>query len=116
METARSRKNGASTNGSRLVFDHFVVDPVNRTVSRDGSDIVMTGKDFELLVFFALNPGRLLEKDELMAAVWADTIVEENNLTQNISALRRLFGEKPGEHRFIVTVPGRGYKFVPQVR
>jgi TolB-like protein/Tfp pilus assembly protein PilF len=51
-----------------------------------------------------------------MEAVWPDSIVEENNLTQNISTLRRVFGEKPGSHRFIVTVPGRGYRFVAGVR
>jgi len=58
----------------------------------------------------------VIEKDELMAAIWADTIVEENNLTQNISILRRVLGEKHGENRFIVTVPGHGYKFVAEVR
>ena len=115
METARSRKNGASTNGSRLVFDHFVVDPVNRTVSRDGSDIVMTGKDFELLVFFALNPGRLLEKDELMAAVWPGSFVEEGNLAKHVSTLRKLLGDTAKDHKYIATVQGRGYRFLADV-
>ena len=52
----------------------------------------------------------------LMEAIWPDCIVEENNLTQNISTLRRAFGDSPGAHRYIVTVPGRGYRFVPEVR
>lgn len=47
-----------------------------------------------------------------MQEVWPDTIVEENNLAHNISALRKALGEKLGEHRFIVTVPGQGYQFV----
>ena len=51
-----------------------------------------------------------------MEAVWPDSIVEENNLTQNISTLRRVFGDSPDAHRYIVTVPGRGYRFVPEVR
>jgi TolB-like protein/Flp pilus assembly protein TadD len=51
-----------------------------------------------------------------MEAVWPDSIVEENNLSQNISTLRRIFGETPGSHSYIVTVPGRGYRFVAQVR
>jgi TolB-like protein/Tfp pilus assembly protein PilF len=50
-----------------------------------------------------------------MSEIWTDTIVEENNLNKNISVLRRVLGEKPGEHRFIVTVPGHGYKFVAEV-
>ena len=53
-----------------------------------------------------------MSKDELLRAVWPNAVVEENNLTQNISALRRAFGEKLGEHRFIVTIPGQGYRFV----
>ncbi|HVE59588.1 MAG TPA: tetratricopeptide repeat protein [Pyrinomonadaceae bacterium] len=73
-------------------------------------------KAYETLLYLVQNSGKVIEKDELMAAIWSDTVVEENNLTQNISALRRVFGEKPGERRFIVTVPGHGYKFVPEVR
>jgi tetratricopeptide (TPR) repeat protein len=62
------------------------------------------------------NSGKIVEKDELLAAVWTDTVVEENNLNQNISVLRKIFGEKRGEHRFIATIPGQGYKFVAEVR
>src|SRR5258708_39861447 len=51
-----------------------------------------------------------------MREIWTDSIVEENNLNQNISILRRVFGEKPGEHRFIVTIAGHGYRFVPDVK
>jgi len=51
-----------------------------------------------------------------MEAVWPDSIVEENNLSQNISTLRNVFGESPGSHHYIVTVPGRGYRFVAEVR
>jgi DNA-binding winged helix-turn-helix (wHTH) protein len=58
----------------------------------------------------------VLDKERLMEAVWPDSIVEENNLTQNISALRRVFGETPGSHQYIVTVPGRGYRFVAEVK
>ena len=58
----------------------------------------------------------VLDRERLMEAVWPDSIVEENNLTQNISTLRRVFLEIPDSHRFIVTVPGRGYRFVADVR
>jgi TolB-like protein/DNA-binding winged helix-turn-helix (wHTH) protein/tetratricopeptide (TPR) repeat protein len=57
----------------------------------------------------------VLDKERLMEAVWPDSIVEENNLSQNISTLRRIFGETPGSHNYIVTVPGRGYRFVADV-
>src|SRR6266481_248172 len=59
--------------------------------------------------------GIILDKERLMEAVWPDSIVEENNLSQNISTLRRIFGETPGSHSYIVTVPGRGYRFVAEV-
>jgi TolB-like protein/DNA-binding winged helix-turn-helix (wHTH) protein/Tfp pilus assembly protein PilF len=65
---------------------------------------------------FLLDPGAVLEKDRLMGAVWPDTTVEDNNLSQNISILRRVLGERRGSHRYIVTVPGRGYRFVAEVR
>ena len=98
-------------------FGEFRLDTAKRLLLKaDGEAVALMPKAFDTLLYLVRNGGKLVEKDELMAAVWADTIVEENNLTQNISALRRLFGEKPGEHRFIVTVPGRGYKFVPEVR
>ena len=59
--------------------------------------------------------GTVLDKERLMEAVWSDSIVEENNLAQSISKLRQVLGEKPGTHRFIVTVPGRGYRFAADV-
>ena len=64
------------------------------------------------MLYLVEHHDTVLDKEQLMEAVWPDSIVEENNLTQNISALRRAFGETPGSHRFIVTVPGRGYRFV----
>src|SRR3954462_15316277 len=93
-------------------FGEFHLDLEKRLLCRDGDPVPLTSRVFETLVFLVTNHGRLLEKEHLMDAVWPDCIVEENNLTQNISTLRRVFGEKPGTHRFIVTVPGRGYRFV----
>src|SRR5687768_1374487 len=72
-------------------------------------------KAFDILLYLVRRAGVVVEKDELMSSIWPDTIVEENNLTQNISALRRILGEKHRENRFIATVPGRGYKFVAPV-
>ncbi len=76
----------------------------------------LTSKAFETLLVFVQHRGQLLDKDTLMKAVWPNVVVEENNLNQSISALRRVLGDSRDEHHFIVTVPGRGYRFVSDVR
>ena len=70
---------------------------------------------FDTLQFLASHPHELLGKQRLMQAVWPNAIVEENNLNQQISVLRKLFGEGPGDHQFIVTVTGRGFRLVQDV-
>ena len=97
-------------------FDAFCVDSGKRLLLRDDEIIALTPKVFETLLYLVNHNGKVLEKDELMSAIWPDTIVEENNLNKNISVLRQVLGENPGAHRFIVTVPGKGYKFVADVR
>ena len=62
------------------------------------------------------NRERVVTKDELLKQVWGDTIVEEGGLARNISVLRKILGEKPEDHQYIVTVPARGYRFVADVR
>src|SRR5687767_15567343 len=84
-------------------------------VDPDGAPVQLMPKAIETLVHLVLNAGQTVSKDELLRTVWPNAVVEENNLTQNISALRRAFGEKLGEHRFIVTIPGQGYRFVAPV-
>jgi DNA-binding winged helix-turn-helix (wHTH) protein/TolB-like protein len=93
-------------------FDGFRVDATRRKLLRDGLPVQLTAKAFDTLLFLIRNQGSTVTKAELMNAVWRDAAVEENNLTQQISALRRVLGERPNDHRFIVTVPGRGYCFV----
>ncbi len=98
-------------------FGNFRLDAAKRLLLKGVDEIVpLMPKAFDTLLYLVRHNGKVLEKDELMREIWSDTIVEENNLTQNISILRRVFGEKPGEHRFIVTVPGHGYKFVASVQ
>ena len=98
-------------------FGNFRLDAAKRLLLNGVGEIVpLMPKAFDTLLYLVRHNGKVIEKDELMREIWSDTIVEENNLTQNISILRRVFGEKPGEHRFIVTVPGHGYKFVADVR
>ncbi|MEY2565109.1 MAG: eukaryotic-like serine/threonine-protein kinase [Verrucomicrobiota bacterium] len=97
-------------------FGDFRVDPAKRLLRRrDGTPVPLTPRVFDTLLFLIEHPGAVLDKERLMEAVWPDSIVEENNLSQNISTLRRIFGETPGSHHFIVTVPGRGYRFVAEV-
>jgi DNA-binding winged helix-turn-helix (wHTH) protein len=98
-------------------FGEFRLDPGRRVLlRRDGALVPLASKAFDTLAYLVEHAGIVVDKDELMRAVWPDTVVEENNLTQHISLLRRLFGEARGEHRYIVTVPSRGYQFVADVR
>ncbi|MGI8955466.1 MAG: winged helix-turn-helix domain-containing protein [Chthoniobacterales bacterium] len=98
-------------------FGEFRLDPAHPQLSRrDGTPIALTQRVFDTLLFMVEHQGTVLDKERLMEAVWPDSIVEENNLSQNISKLRPVFGEKPGTHRFIVTVPGRGYRFAAEVK
>jgi TolB-like protein/DNA-binding winged helix-turn-helix (wHTH) protein len=105
---------------SRIVYEFgdFCVDATQRLLrSRaDGEPIALTSKAFETLLYLVEHPGQLVDKTELMQAVWPNVVVEENNLNQSISAIRRALGESALEHRFIVTVPGRGYRFVAPVK
>ncbi|HSE24013.1 MAG TPA: winged helix-turn-helix domain-containing protein [Pyrinomonadaceae bacterium] len=97
-------------------FDKFRVDVSKRLLTKGEEQIPLTPKVFDTLLYLIQHGGKVIEKDELMREIWTDSIVEENNLNQNISILRRVFGEKPGEQRFIVTIAGHGYRFVPEVR
>ena len=97
-------------------FGDFRIDAAKRLLlKRDGERVPLTPKAFDTLLYLVEHSGTLLDKDELLRAVWADTVVEENNLNQHISTLRRVLGEKRDEHHYIVTVPGRGYRFVADV-
>src|SRR5438094_3171697 len=97
-------------------FGDFRLDTAKRLLQRlDGTTVPLTPRVFETLLYMVEHHDTVLDKERLMAAVWPDSIVEENNLSQNISTLRRIFGETPGSHSYIVTVPGRGYRFVAEV-
>lgn len=97
-------------------FGPYQVRPLERLLLRDGKPVVLTPKVFDTLLFFVQNNGRLLKKDELLNKLWADSIVEEGNLTQNIFMLRKILGENPRDHQYLVTIPLQGYKFVARVR
>jgi len=94
----------------------FVLDPLNRLLSRNGSPLPLPPKAFETLLVLVEHRGDLVEKEQLMKAVWPDTFIEENNLTQYISLLRRTLGDTADQRQYIETVPRLGYRFVAPVR
>jgi Tol biopolymer transport system component len=96
-------------------FGDFVLNANTRVLSRDGETIPLTPRVLDTLLAFVTRPGETITKDELMSSIWPDSFVEEANLTQNVAVLRKALGENPRQHRYIVTVPGKGYRFVPEV-
>jgi DNA-binding winged helix-turn-helix (wHTH) protein/tetratricopeptide (TPR) repeat protein len=96
-------------------FEQFVLDPRRRTLSRADSVVPLTPKAFDVLLFLAQNPNRLVTKEELLQAVWGDTIVEEGNLTQYISHVRKALGDNSEDTRLIVTIARKGYQFTSRV-
>ncbi len=102
--------------GHFYLFDGFRVDASERILFKGDREVALTPKVFDTLLVLLENCGHVLTKKELMQRVWPDSFVEENNLAQNISILRKALGEsKQGEH-YIQTVPRRGYRFVANVR
>jgi DNA-binding winged helix-turn-helix (wHTH) protein/TolB-like protein/Tfp pilus assembly protein PilF len=93
-------------------FSEFELDRVKRLLLRDGEPISLNPKAFDLLYALIERRGEVLTKDELLDRVWPGQFVEEGNLKVQISALRKAFGERKNDHKYIVTVPGRGYSFV----
>jgi DNA-binding winged helix-turn-helix (wHTH) protein len=100
---------------ARYGFDSYLLDTDARVLKHQGEPVVTTPKVLETLRVLVQNRGRVMEKDELLRTLWPDTAVEEANLTQNISTLRKILGDDAKNHRFIATIPGRGYSFVASV-
>ena len=115
MEKANGNKDRASSNDHRYVFGEFEIDPANRLCLRGGKEVQLTNRVFDILLVFAENPGRLLEKDELIEKVWHGDAVEDGNLARNVSTLRRALGDDSKEHKYIATVQGHGYRFIADV-
>jgi DNA-binding winged helix-turn-helix (wHTH) protein/Tol biopolymer transport system component len=97
-------------------FEGFRLDARRRVLfGADGHAIPLTPRLLDMLLYLVERRGELLGKEELLSAVWPNVVVEEHNLNKIVSELRRVLGEKPGEHRFIATKPGHGYRFVADV-
>ncbi|MGQ0761643.1 MAG: winged helix-turn-helix domain-containing protein [Acidobacteriota bacterium] len=96
-------------------FGPFRLDAQKRLLFREGEPVKLFPKEFDTLLALVERSRDILDKDELMRMVWGESIVEEGTLTTNISHLRKVLGEKPNQHQYIVTVPGKGYQFVAGV-
>lgn len=109
-----------SNNGKDLYdlyeFGPFRLDTAQRLLLRENQPIPLQPKAFETLLVLVRNSEKVVLKDELLNAVWSDTFVEESNLSQNIFVLRKALGDVDGGRRYIITVPGRGYRFAETVR
>ncbi len=97
-------------------FGLFRLNPAERLLLREEVPVRLPPKAFDALVLLVENPGHLLEKEELLEKVWPGTFVEESNLTQHISMLRKALQDGEGGFRYIETVPRRGYRFIAEVR
>ncbi|HXI62726.1 MAG TPA: transcriptional regulator, partial [Pyrinomonadaceae bacterium] len=93
-------------------FDEFRLDVMKRQLTREREVVPLYSKAFDLLLVLVQNSGRDLTKDELLESVWPGQMLEEANLTVNMSAVRKALGEKAARPRYIITIPGRGYRFV----
>ncbi len=93
-------------------FGEFEFDPRKNSLLRNGEPVLLRPKGFELLDVLLRNAGRLVEKEQIMEAVWPNVTVGENNLTVLMAHLRGVLGDRHGNQRYIVTLPGRGYRFV----
>ena len=96
-------------------FGPFALDPNKRALFRQGKPVTLTPKAFDVLLYLAQNPNRVVSKEELLKSVWAGSFVEEGNLTQNVFLLRKVLSEESGESGLIVTVPRVGYQFAAEV-
>ena len=96
-------------------FGPFVLDTLQHALLRKGKPIALAPKTYDTLLLLVQNRGRMLSKGELMKALWPDSFVEESNLTQQVSMIRRALGDSASAPCYIVTVPSRGYRFVAEV-
>src|SRR3989441_10912976 len=97
-------------------FGSFRLDPSEHLLICHGDAVPLAPKAFETLLLLVESSGHVLQKNELMDALWPDSFVEESNLTQNIFLLRKALGDDRGEQNYIKTVPRVGYRFIAPVR
>src|SRR5271168_5128329 len=110
----------SASEGQRLKelyeFGPFRVDPEKEILLRAGEPVQLTPKTFQILLVLVRHGQAVVTKDDLMKAVWPDTFVEEANLSRNVFMLRKALGESSPGQRYIITVPGQGYRLAENVR
>ena len=103
-------------NSSAFLFDDVRVEPQTFRAFKAGEVIQLEPKTLRLLLFLIENRGRLIEKEEILDAVWNGTHVTENALTREIGKLRKILGDDPKAPKYIQTVHTRGYRFVAELK
>ena len=98
-----------------ISFGPFRLLPNQRLLTKAGREVRVGSRALDILIALLEHPGKLVTRRELMERVWPDTVVVEANLNVNIAALRRALGDGQDGNRYLVTVPGRGYRFVASV-
>jgi DNA-binding winged helix-turn-helix (wHTH) protein len=101
--------NGAFT------FGPFQLLPDHRELLAHGVPVTMGQRAFDILLLLVSRHAQLVTKDELMAEIWPGLVVEENSIQVHVSALRKVLAKAGGDERYLVTIPGRGYRFVAPV-
>src|SRR5438477_12538624 len=102
-------------NGSAISFGPFRLLPARRLLVEGDTPVRLGSRAFDILAALVERSGEAVSKQELIARAWPQTFVEEANLKMQVSALRRALGDGQGGHRYVATVPGRGYNFVAPV-
>jgi len=117
MNRSESQVDASTTAGTQLAVGDFRLDLVRRRLlDSRGAAVEISPRLFDALVFFVEHRGQLLDKDQLLGALWPGQVVEENNLNKTVSALRRALGDDGDDKRYLLTVPRRGFRFVADVR
>ena len=98
-----------------FVFGAFRLFPMQRLLTQGGRRVQLGSRAFDILVALLERPGELVTKEELIAKVWPNTFVAPANLAVHISALRRVLGDRCQESRYVLNIPGRGYRFIAAV-
>src|SRR4051812_24945208 len=96
-------------------FGDFRLDSLKRTLLKNGENVPLKGKAFDLLLFLVKSEGEILTHDQILESVWEGTFVEQANLKKNISTLRKVLDEHPEESNYIQTLPKKGYRFIANV-
>src|SRR5262245_16565756 len=96
-------------------FGPFRLAPIEHRLYRNGEIIMLPPKEFDLLLLLVQNPGQIMNRENLIKALWPNTVVEEANLNVHISALRKALAERSGEQHYIETLPRLGYRFIAPV-